>query len=165
MELIHQELDFFGLNNYSDCHLKAGGPWPLFGTQVLTGKPVTQIGWEYQPESFYELIHWLNDRYHPKKILITENGCASNDWVDDDGTVTDSIRLIYLRNYLKQLYRVIQEGIPLKGYFVWSLLDNFEWAEGLSIRFGIVHVDYATLKRTPKASAYWYSQVIKDHGF
>jgi beta-glucosidase len=165
MDLIHQPLDFFGLNNYADSHIRAGGAWPLFATQVSTGQPVTQNGWEYRPESFYDLIRWLNDTYHPRKILITENGCASNDWVDDDGSVNDPIRLIYLRNYLKQAHRAIQEGIPLKGYFVWSLWDNFEWAEGLSIRFGLVHVDYATLKRTPKASAYWYSRVIQAHGF
>ncbi len=166
MELICQDFDFFGLNNYNAIYVKDGGKWPLYTTDVMTGKPTLQNGWEYEPECLYELLRMLNDDYHPKKIIITENGCASNDWVDEeDGTVTDSIRLIYLKNYLKQVHRAIGSGIPLKGYFVWSLLDNFEWAEGLSVRFGIVHVDYATLKRTPKASAYWYSNVIQNNGF
>lgn len=165
MELMRQEIDFFGLNNYNAFYVKDGGEWPLHVTHVKTGKPVTQCGWEYEPECLYDLLKLLQDSYRLKKIIITENGCASNDWVDDDGTVTDSIRLIYLKNYLKQAHRAIEAGIPLKGYFVWSLWDNFEWAEGLSIRFGIVHVDYNTLKRTPKASAYWYSEVIKQNGF
>jgi len=85
--------------------------------------------------------------------------------VDDDNIVDDSIRLVYLKRYLKAAHRAITEGIPLKGYFVWSLWDNFEWAEGLTIRFGLVHIDYQTLKRTPKASAYWYASVIKANGF
>ncbi len=165
MELMCQDIDFFGLNNYNASYVKDGGEWPLYVTSVKTGKPTTQCGWEYEPECLYDLIKMLNETYHLKKIIITENGCASNDWVDDDGNVTDSKRLIYLKNYLKQVHKAIEEGIPLKGYFAWSLLDNFEWAEGLSIRFGIVHVDYDTLKRTPKASAYWYTNVIKNNGF
>jgi beta-glucosidase len=165
MELMCQEIDFFGLNYYNAAYVKDGGEWPLYTRQVRTGRPITQCDWEYEPECFYDMIKFINDTYHPKKIIITENGCASNDWVDDDGTVTDSNRLIYLRNYLKQVHRAIEDGIPLKGYFAWSLWDNFEWAEGLSIRFGIVYVDYNTLKRIPKASAYWYSKVIQDNGF
>ncbi|QHQ63881.1 beta-glucosidase [Anaerocolumna sedimenticola] len=165
MELICQDIDFFGLNNYNGTYVKDGGRWPLYASGVNTGKPVTQNGWEYEPKCFYDLLKSINDTYHPKNIIITENGCASNDWVDDDGTVTDPIRLIYLRNYLKMLHKALGEGIPIKGYFVWSLWDNFEWAEGLSIRFGIIHVDYNTLKRTPKASANWYSNVIRNNGF
>lgn len=166
MELICQEIDFFGLNNYNAIYVKDGGKWPLYSTEVTTGRPTLQNGWEYEPECLYELLMMLQNEYHPKKILITENGCSSNDWIDDeDGTVTDPNRCIYLKNYLKQIYRSIESGIPIKGYFVWSLLDNFEWAEGLSVRFGIVHVDYNTLKRTPKSSAYWYSNVIRNHGF
>lgn len=165
MELICQEIDFFGLNNYNALYVRDGGEWPLHVTAVKTGRPVTQCGWEYEPECLYDLLRMLHETYHLKKIIITENGCASNDWVDDDGSVTDSIRLIYIRNYLKAVHRAIEDSIPVKGYFVWSLMDNFEWAEGLSIRFGIIHVDYDTLKRTPKASAYWYSEAVKNNGF
>ena len=165
MDLMHPEIDFFGLNNYSATYVKAGGDWPLDYSLVHSGRPQTQCGWECNPEGFYEIIKWVNDAYHPKKIIVTENGCASNDWVDDDNTVDDSIRLIYLKRYLQAAHRAITEGIPLKGYFVWSLWDNFEWAEGLTIRFGLVHIDYQTLKRTPKASAYWYAGVIKCNGF
>lgn len=165
MELMCQEIDFFGMNNYNATYVKDGGEWPLSVTAVLTGKQRTQCDWEYEPEGFYELLAYFNNRYHPRKILITENGCASNDWIDEYGIVEDPIRIIYLRNYIKQVHRAIAEGIPVKGYFVWSFWDNFEWAEGLSIRFGMIHVDYQTLKRTPKKSAYWYSEVIKNHGF
>ena len=165
MELMHPALDFFGLNNYSAAYVRAGGDWPLYYSLVRTGRPQAQNGWESCPDGFYDILKWVNDTYHPSKILVTENGCASNDWVDDDGQVQDSIRLIYLKSYLKAAHRAIAEGIPLKGYFVWSFWDNFEWAEGLTIRFGLVHVDYQTLKRTPKASAYWYAGVIKNNGF
>lgn len=165
MEQIHQKIDFFGLNNYNASYIKAGGGWPLDYSLAYSGKPQTQCGWECCPDAFYDIIKWVNDNYHPEKIIVTENGCASNDWVDDDGQVEDTIRKIYLKRYLKAAHRAIEDGIPLKGYFVWSYLDNFEWAEGLSIRFGLVHVDYETLKRTPKASAYWYANVVKENGF
>lgn len=165
MELMCQDVDFFGLNNYSATYVKAGDIWPMDYITVLSGKPRAQNGWELSPESFYDIIKWVNGTYRPQKIIVTENGCASNDWVDENGRVEDPIRKIYLKQYLMAAHRAICEGIPLKGYFVWSFWDNFEWAEGLSIRFGLVHVDFNTLKRTPKASAYWYSKVIEENGF
>lgn len=165
MELMNQKLDFFGLNNYYTEYVDAKGDWPLYFRRVKSGKPMTSYNWEFCPEGFYEIIKWFNDRYHPAKLIITENGCSSIDWEDEHGKVDDPVRVTYLRNYLKYAHRAIAEGIPLAGYFVWSFTDNFEWTEGLALRFGLVHVNYQTLKRTPKTSAYWYSKVIENNGF
>lgn len=163
MELICQELDFYGINNYSANKVKAGGQWPHYYTPVSDSAQKTQLDWDFCPEGFYDIIKWVNDNYHPKSIIITENGCASNDWIDEYGKVEDPLRRIYLRQYLIQLHRAICDGIPVDGYFAWSLFDNFEWAEGFTARFGLVHIDYKTLKRTPKTSALWYSDIIKNN--
>jgi beta-galactosidase len=165
MELMCQEIDFYGINNYSGYKVKAGGSWPTYYTQVGGDVQKTQSDWDFNPEGFYDIIKWLNDNYHPKSIIVTENGCASNDWIDEYGKVDDPMRKIFLRQYLKQLHRAIEDGIPIDGYFVWSLFDNFEWASGLTIRFGLIYIDYKTLKRTPKESALWYSNVIKRNFF
>jgi beta-glucosidase len=98
-----------------------------------------------------------------KSIYITENGCSSADAPDGDGNVDDTDRLMFLRNYLAQLQRSTSEGVPVHGYFVWSLMDNFEWADGYSNRFGLHYVDFATQRRTPKLSAAFYKQVIAEN--
>jgi beta-glucosidase len=166
MELIHQKLDFFGLNTYSVSYIKAdSSSWPLEAKAVKSGKPVTDAGWEVAPEGMYELLKWINGRYKPQKLIITENGAACNDWVNAGGEVVDPNRIDYLKRYLSEVHRAMGEGVPVKGYYVWCFCDNFEWAWGLSRRFGIVYVDYATQKRTPKESAYWYSDLIKLNGF
>ncbi len=95
-----------------------------------------------------------------REIYITENGCSSDDQVAADGHVYDSDRVMYLRNYLTQLQRATADGVPVKGYFLWSLLDNYEWADGYEKRFGITYVDFKTQKRTPKLSAEFYRNVI-----
>ena len=95
-----------------------------------------------------------------KDIYITENGASAADQPEPDGMVYDVDRVMYLRNYLTHLQRATAEGVPVRGYFLWSLLDNFEWADGYATRFGLVHVDYATQKRTPKLSAVFYREVI-----
>ena len=94
-------------------------------------------------------------------IYITENGCGADDEPAADGIVRDSDRIMFLRNYLEMLQRATSEGMPVRGYFLWSLLDNFEWSDGYGTRFGLVHVDYATLARTPKLSAAYYAATIK----
>ena len=165
MELMCPEIDFFGVNNYYGEYVTAAAAWPLPYKLVKTGKQKTTKNWEYMPDAFYDIIKWINDTYHPKEIIVTENGCSSNDWVDDEGKVEDPIRVCYIKNYLKRLHRAIEDGIPVTGYFVWSFWDNFEWHEGLTVRFGLVHVDYKTLKRTPKSSAYWYSDTVRNNGF
>ena len=106
---------------------------------------------------------WNN--YKPAKIIITENGIPVPDGVDFDGRVRDERRIRYVRDHLKQVHRAISEGVPVKGYFHWSLMDNFEWALGYTMRFGLVYVDYTTQQRIIKDSGRWFSQVIRDNGF
>jgi beta-glucosidase len=119
--------------------------------------------WPIIPETLYWGPKFHSDRYKVP-IYITENGMANVDWVDLDGNVHDPQRIDYLRRYLREVRRAITDGVDIKGYFVWSLLDNFEWGEGFSKRFGLVHVDYATQKRTIKDSACWYRDLIGSNG-
>jgi beta-glucosidase len=165
MELISQKLDFFGLNTYFTDHITAdASKWPLEGAALKTGRPHTDADWELNPEGMYDLLKWIHGRYKPQKLIITENGAACNDWVSVDGKVSDPNRIDYLTRYLAQVHRAMGEGVPVRGYYVWCFCDNFEWAWGLSRRFGIVHVDYKTQKRIPKESARWYAEVIKRNG-
>ena len=113
------------------------------------------------PQILYWGVRHASEVFGVRTFLITENGAACRDEVTADGEVLDLDRREYLRNYLIALHRAIAEGYDVRGYFVWSLLDNFEWAEGYAKRFGIVHVDYATQRRTPKLSARWYAEVIQ----
>jgi len=99
-----------------------------------------------------------------KPIVITENGLGNTDWVGVDGQVRDPQRIDFLKRHLRELARAHADGVDIRGYFQWSLMDNFEWNEGYKLRFGLVHVDYQTQRRTPKDSAYWYSEVIKTNG-
>jgi beta-glucosidase len=115
------------------------------------------------PEVLYWAPKLVADIWKVKELYITENGASAADAIAPDGEVYDSDRVMYLRNYLTQLHRAIAEGVPVRGYFLWSLLDNFEWADGYSKRFGIVYVDFATQKRTPKLSATFYKKVIRDN--
>jgi beta-glucosidase len=112
------------------------------------------------PEALYWAARHVATLWHPQAIYITENGCAAADAVAPDGHVYDTDRVMFLRNYLTQLQRATADGVPVRGYFLWSLLDNFEWNSGYAIRFGLVHVDYATQRRTPKLSAAFYREVI-----
>jgi beta-glucosidase len=166
MELISQKLDFFGLNTYFTDFVKADKTkWPLDCVPVKTGRPCTDAGWELNPEGMYDLLKWINERYRPLKIVITENGAACNDRVNTEGKVPDPNRIDYIARYLIQVNRAMNEGIPVKGYYVWCFCDNFEWNFGLSRRFGIIHVDFNTQKRTLKESAHWYSRLIRQNGF
>lgn len=163
MELIHQPLDFFGLNNYfADIVTSDSNDWPLGVKTVRSGKPLTAADWEVWPEGFYDLLIWINERYHPPKIIITENGAAINDWIDSQGNVVDTNRIEYFKGYLEAVSKAMNDGAPVTGYYVWSLLDNFEWAWGEKRRFGIVYIDYKTKKRTVKESALWFSKLIES---
>jgi beta-glucosidase len=112
------------------------------------------------PEVIYWAVRNVGDIWKPKAIYITENGCSADDVIAADGHVEDTDRVMYLRNHLTHLHRAAVEGYPIKGYFLWSLLDNFEWADGYSKRFGLHYVDFQTQTRTPKLSAEWYREVI-----
>ena len=162
LKVIAEPVDFVGINVYrptvyvlasgeaaghrvipiSKSHPKMGAAWHVFG-----------------PESLYWAPKFVQSLWKPKEIHITENGCAADDELAADGNVYDTDRIMFLREYLTQLQRATAEGVPVKGYFQWSLMDNFEWSDGFGTRFGLVHVDFKTQKRTPKLSASFFREV------
>ena len=173
LEAIHVPLDFLGINYYYRTVVKAGDGarnsetvWPGQGDidTVLTGLPQTEMGWEIDPEGLYEFLTRVGRDYPGVPLYITENGAAIADEKSDDGEVHDPIRVDYLDRHFRAAHRAISEGVDLRGYFVWSLMDNFEWSFGYSKRFGLIYVDFETLERTPKDSARWYAEVTRANG-
>ena len=154
-EVIAAPIDVLGVNYYNR-HVVAADP----ATTPALG-PVTGCGWEIYPEGLTEILRWLHQSYGFSRYLVTENGAAMDDQPDAAGRVDDLDRIDYLRRHLLAVHDAIAEGVPVGGYFVWSMLDNFEWAYGYSRRFGLVRVDYDTFARTPKASADWYAGVAR----
>ncbi len=122
------------------------------------------MGWEVSPRGLYDLLTRLHADYSPSAIYVTENGAAFVDESTPDGRVFDPRRIAYLDTHLRQAHRAIQDRVPLKGYFVWSLMDNFEWSHGYSKRFGLVYIFYPTQQRIVKESGHWYRQVIEHNG-
>ncbi len=162
MDDINVPIDFVGINYYSGNLVKADER-AVFGVKnVERGVEKTDMGWEIYPQGLYEILTGVQNTYHPNEIFITENGAAFKDKLED-GKVHDEKRINYLKSHFEQAHRALENGVNLKGYFVWSLMDNFEWAEGYSKRFGIVYVDYKTQKRVIKDSGYWYSEVISKN--
>jgi beta-glucosidase len=149
---IRQPLDFLGVNYYTRSVIGAGAPWDA----QAAGKETTAMGWEVYPPGLTELLVGLGRDYPIPALVVTENGAAFDDVLTPDGRVHDARRTRYLAQHIAAVHEAIAQGAPVTGYMVWSLLDNFEWSSGLSRRFGIVHVDYDTLQRTPKDSALWY---------
>ena len=171
---IARPLDALGLNYYRRYHARhaagasADGPsaqWP--GSPdielVTPPGPVTDGGWAIEPDGLGEALVTVSERYDPPPLYVHEAGAAFDDDLGPDGEVHDVGRIAWLDGHLRCALGSLDAGVDLRGFFVWSLLDNFEWAEGFRHRFGIVHVDYATLARTPKASAHWYQDVIAGH--
>jgi beta-glucosidase len=166
IEAVTQPLDFLGLNNYSRHVVKYDPEAGPHQAAILPPQgPVTAMNWEIYPHSLRDVLLWMNERAHPEAIYVTENGAAFEDHVDADGRLRDEGRRQYVRDYLSGVHEAIARGVPVRGYFVWSLLDNFEWAQGYAMRFGIVRVDYDTMARLPKESARWYSETIRANGF
>lgn len=163
MELISQPLDFYGQNIYNSRPVKADGRGGYKEVPLPVGYPRTAIGWPITPESLYWLPKFLYERYKTP-VIITENGMSCHDAVSLDGKVHDPNRIDFLRRYLLQLRRAAEEGVKVCGYFQWSLMDNFEWCRGYDERFGMIHVDYTTQKRTPKDSFYEYRRIIGSNG-
>ena len=128
--------------------------------KLLAELPRTEMNWEVFPQGLYDLLNRLHFHYGVRKLYITENGVSYGDGPDGNGQVADTRRIEYLREHFAAAHHALQNGVPLAGYFVWSFMDNFEWAKGYAQRFGLVHVDYDTLVRTPKDSALWYRDVI-----
>jgi beta-glucosidase len=162
IQAIGSKLDFVGLNVYTPSYVRAdGSPQGYAILPRPSSYPHMASEWIYiAPECTYWTVRNVSDLWHPQAIYITENGCSCDDVLTKDGRVDDTDRLMYLRSHLSQLHRAAAEGYPISGYFLWSLLDNFEWTDGYSKRFGIHYVDFKTEKRTPKLSAEWYRQVI-----
>jgi beta-glucosidase len=162
MKAIGSPLDFVGLNLYTPSYVRAADNADGFATvPPPSSYPHMMSPWlTVGPEALYWSPRHAAKLWNVKEIYITENGCSSTDVLTPDGHVYDSDRVMYLRNYLTQLHRAVSEGIPVKGYFCWSFMDNYEWADGYAYRFGIHYVDFATQKRTPKLSANFYKEVI-----
>lgn len=162
MKAIGSPLDFVGINVYAPTYVRAdGGAAGWVALPHLQSSPHMASPWLYVgPEALYWGPRHITDLWKPKAIYITENGCSADDPVVD-GRIDDADRVMYLRNYIGNLQRATAEGLPVAGYFCWSLMDNFEWADGYGKRFGIHYVDFATQKRTPKLSAQWYRELIK----
>jgi beta-glucosidase len=164
---IAQPTDYLGLNIYAGDFVRQGPDGEPELLPFPRDYPRGDMPWLYHtPQSLYWGIRHPAEVFGVRSFLITENGaaCADAPGPDPDGTILDLDRREYLRNYLIGVHRALAEGFDIRGYFVWSLLDNFEWAEGYAKRFGIVHVDYATQRRTPKLSAGWYAEVIRANG-
>lgn len=163
--VISQPVDLLGVNYYQPTRLSApaeGGPLP-FDIVATEGLPVTGMGWAVAPDAFHSLLTGLRETYGRRlpPVVVTENGCSYDDRVAADGTVDDRERIAYLDGHIAAVKAAQDDGVDVRGYFVWSLMDNFEWAEGYGPRFGLVHVDYATQRRTPKASYGWYRDLIR----
>lgn len=166
MALIGQKIDFLAYNCYSGWPVRAGGngePEKVPGGWGM-GNPRGTLPWlEIAPLAPYWAAKFQTERYK-LPLVFSENGYCNTDFVHLDGAVHDPQRIDYVRRYLRGIKRAIDEGVPVEGYFYWSILDNYEWAEGYKDRFGLVHVDYATQKRTPKDSAAWYRECIRTGG-
>ncbi len=162
MALIHQPLDYFAQNIYYGDRVRSGphGPEILPHPQ---GYPRTANNWPIIPEALYWGPRFFHERYG-LPIIISENGMSCHDTVSLDGGIHDPNRIDYLHRYLRQLRSAAEDGVPVAGYFYWSLLDNFEWGHGYTERFGIIHVDYATQQRTIKDSGRWYAGIIGSNG-
>ncbi|MFC8101948.1 GH1 family beta-glucosidase [Streptomyces sp. NPDC017454] len=168
LEVIAEPLDWYGVNYYAPARVgaplgaeteSAGVTLPAglpFSVREIEGRPLTDFGWPVVPEGLTELLTGLRDRYGDRlpPIVITENGCSYEGLDDRD-------RIAYLDGHVRAMHRAVEAGVDVRGYFVWSLLDNFEWAEGYARRFGLVHVDFETQRRTPKASYDWFRDVIR----
>jgi beta-glucosidase len=166
LKIISSPIDFQGLNIYTSEPVRSSSD-PAGYTVIPkpASYPHMASSWlSIGPEALYWVPKLVADVFDVKEIYITENGCSADDKVEKDGEIYDTDRVMYLDTYLIQLQRCVEEGVPVKGYFLWSLLDNFEWADGYEKRFGITYVDFETQKRTPKMSAKYYRDVILKNG-
>ncbi len=163
MKTICQPLDFYGVNIYEGRVIRSTGDGGSESVKGPDGPPLTTMERRVTPEALYWCPRFFFERYE-LPIVITENGMANCDWIHRDGKVHDPQRVDYLARYLSEYGRAIDDGVVAKGYFLWTIMDNFEWAYGYRQRFGIIYVDYATGKRTLKDSAYWYKDIIASNG-
>ncbi|MCK5783390.1 MAG: family 1 glycosylhydrolase, partial [Desulfobacterales bacterium] len=163
MEIISQPIDFIGCNLYQGVPIKTDENGNPVNVEFPVGEQLTAYSWHVTPQALRWASDFLYERYN-KPLFITENGLSNIDWKSPDGKVHDPQRIDFLNRYLVELKKAIDDGVDVRGYFAWSFMDNFEWAEGYKHRFGLVHVDYDTLERTVKDSGYWYKKVIETNG-
>ena len=165
---IRTPIDYLGVNYYTRGVMRHAPRSRYLRAARVPQRTATRtaVGWEVFPQGLSDTLRWIRGRYGPIPLYVTENGAAFYDSPSADGAsvVEDPLRVAYYRSHLREARRALEEGVDLRGYFAWSLLDNFEWAHGYSKRFGLYHVDYATQKRTPKASARFYAEVIRTNG-
>ncbi|MCK9266271.1 GH1 family beta-glucosidase [bacterium] len=165
LETINQPLDFFGINIYNGRVPFKGETIdnPVVPEKIPLNTPLTNFGWPVTPKALYWGPRFFYERYK-LPIIVTENGMANVDWVTVDGKVSDPQRVDFIKRYLSEFSRAYKDGVDIKGYFLWSMLDNFEWGDGYKQRFGITYVDYVTQKRILKDSALFYKDVIATNG-
>ena len=163
-DLISLPTDFLGLNIYSAVFVRAKTGSPYEVVPFPTHYPRADSKWlRITPQAIYWGVRFCHENYRAKAIYVTENGCGYDDEPVVNGEVFDLHRSDFIRSYLRELQRAITDGVPVKGYFLWSFMDNYEWEDGYERRFGIVHVDFATLKRTPKLSSHYYSDLARTN--
>lgn len=165
LERIAAPLDFLGVNYYSRDVIRHDPEFPVIQASAVqpVGNEYSQM-WEIYPEGLYHMLTRVWRDYRPAVLYVTENGIPVADAPDADGRVRDERRIRYLRDHVAQCHRALEAGVPLRGYFVWSLLDNFEWAYGYQMRFGLIYVDYETQARIMKDSGRWYAEVVRQNG-
>jgi beta-glucosidase len=176
LAVISTPLDWYGINYYNPSQVgapKADGQSTVDGFELppglpfdfppITGVPLTGFGWPVVPDGLRQILGIFKVRYGAAlpPVYITENGCAYDDGPDEAGRVADTRRIEYLDAHIAAVREAIDDGVDVRGYFAWTLMDNFEWSVGYSQRFGLVHIDYETLKRTPKDSYHWYRDILK----
>jgi len=160
---IAARLDFLGVNYYGRVVVRAGADGCPVPVRVVPEEELTDMGWEVFPHGLHDLLVRLDREYAPPALWVTEDGAAYADRPDAEGRVADVRRIDFLRGHVAAAARAVADGVPLRGYFVWSLLDNFEWAHGYTKRFGLYWVDFATQRRLPKDSAFWYREVVRTN--
>ena len=163
LDIISTPLDFLGLNYYSRNVMRAGAQGRPEAVKVVPDNELTDMGWEVYPQGLYDSLVRVHRDYGPRTIYITENGAAYDEPADEDGSIADQRRITYLRSHLLAARLAVAAGVPLKGYFAWSLMDNFEWGLGFAKKFGLFAVDRSTGLRIPKDSSLWYRQVVADN--
>jgi beta-glucosidase len=167
LAFIRQPIDFVGVNYYTRSVTRFdAASWPLRAAAVRQKQATyTETGWEVFPQGLTDTLAWVKARYGNPPIYVTENGAAFFDPPQVEGDrLADPLRVDYYRKHLRAVHQALTAGVDVRGYFAWSLLDNFEWSHGYSKRFGIVHVDFGSQKRTAKDSALFYSRVIASRG-
>jgi len=163
LKTISTPTDFLGVNYYSRAVIRNDDiDEKVNDKQIVSIGEKTDFGWEVYPRGIYDLLKKLQDEYNVNEIIITENGCSYADGPDENKKVNDTKRVEYHRSHIEQILVAVDEGIPCTGYFAWSLMDNFEWAEGYDQRFGMIWVDFDSLERIPKESYYWYQSFLKS---